>query len=153
MASKVNKKFFYINLFMYFNMLLNRYIFFRWLKGWLIWEPVWKSDAVGLIWLLYIMLHISMCRQFLRLFWKLVKYVVCKIKISKKVKLLQKKSWKIITLFSHTKNKICQNKKNMQFDEKMKKKFIFYFIFCLGYWCWYYLRRIWKWYRTTYCCC
>ena len=33
MASKVNKKFFYINLFMYFNMLLNRYIFFRWLKG------------------------------------------------------------------------------------------------------------------------
>ena len=151
MASKVNKKFFYINLFMYFNMLLNRYIFFRWLKGWLIWEPVWKSDAVGLIWLLYIMLHISMCRQFLRLFWKLVKYVVCKIKISKKVKLLQKISWKIITFFWHTKKQICQ-KKNMQFDEKMKINY-FLFFFCLGYWCWYYLRRIWKWYRTTYCCC
>ena len=102
---------------------------FRWLKGWLIWEPVWKSDAVGLIWLLYIMLHISMCRQFLRLFWKLVKYVVCKIKISKKVKLLQKISWKIITFFWHTKNKICQNKKNMQFDEKMKINYFLFFFF------------------------
>ena len=109
---------------MYFKMLLH----LRWLKGWLIWEPVWKSDAVGLIWLLYIMLHISMCRQFLRLFWKLVKYVVCKIKISKKVKLLQKISWKIITFFWHTKKQICQ-KKNMQFDEKMKIiYFLFYFL-------------------------
>ena len=114
---------------MYFNMLLNRYIFFRWLKGWLIWEPVWKSDAVGLIWLLYIMLHISMCRQFLRLFWKLVKYVVCKIKISKKVKLLQKISWKIITFFWHTKKPNLPKKKNMQFDEKMKIiYFLFYFL-------------------------
>ena len=114
---------------MYFNMLLHRYIFFRWLKGWLIWEPVWKSVVVGLIWLLYIMLHISMCRQFLRLFWKLVKYVVCKIKISKKVKLLQKISWKIITFFWHTKKPNLPKKKNMQFDEKMKIiYFLFYFL-------------------------